>query len=310
MLFSIALWILQDRASPPAVAQPSVHTLVEELPRFGEDFWDVGPHRAVTPSIRAQRALRERLQRGARLDLEDWKTILIEKGYLRWRARWPVDHAFAVGLQLPALQDGLGIELTPVLAGGTPARAFCRELFAGCCLGVGDEKVVGNWHPLGWLDRGQRTLALELRVIGSSQPLGVLDLQLEPVAGVEDALIPTEAPRWGAALARCLSIDDPGFSARLFVGDWEQPNWLACSLDIELLHDGGVVEVTRSPLRAWAHETLPLHHLPRPIARGEAPAKGWSLRVRGTSKNVLRNWDATQYWAGEIDVPLADLIRR
>jgi hypothetical protein len=37
---------------------------------------------------------------------------------------------------------------------------------------------------------------------------------------------------------------------------------------------------------------------------------GQTLFVRGDPKYALRDWDATQYWAGEIEVPLADLIRR
>ncbi len=106
-----------------------------------------------------------------------------------------------------------------------------------------------------------------------------------------------------------MTIVDSELCARLLVGDWWQTAWLACSLDIELLHDGTIVEARQTSLPIPGHETLALHHLPRAVARGEQPARGWSVRVRGTSKNVLRDWDATQYWAGVVEVPLADLIR-
>jgi hypothetical protein len=33
----------------------------------------------------------------------------------------------------------------------------------------------------------------------------------------------------------------------------------------------------------------------------------WSIRVRGRSTGVLRNWDATTYWDGEFTIPLADV---
>jgi len=310
MFAAFALLLVQAQAPQGRDAELGIHQLVKELPRFGDAFWDSSPEKEPPLSIRAQNSLRERMRNGAVLDLDDWNVILIDKGYLRWRARWPVDHAFAVGLHIPDLSEGLGIELTPALAGGTPARAFRRSRVTGCCSGGGDGPLLDDWQTLGWLDRAQHQLSLELRVIGSTQPLGVLNLRVEPVTGIGEAILPTTDPVRGAALAGCLRIDDADFSARLFVGDWEQPDWLACSLDIELLHGREIVEVTQSPLRGWPHESLALKHLPRAVARGEEPAKGWSLRVRGTSKNVLRDWNATQYWAGEIEVPLADLIRR
>jgi hypothetical protein len=37
---------------------------------------------------------------------------------------------------------------------------------------------------------------------------------------------------------------------------------------------------------------------------------GQTLVVRGDPSHALRDWDATNYWAGEIEVRLEDLIRR
>jgi hypothetical protein len=37
---------------------------------------------------------------------------------------------------------------------------------------------------------------------------------------------------------------------------------------------------------------------------------GKTLVLRGTPEHALRDWNATRYWAGEIEVRLEDLIRR
>jgi hypothetical protein len=53
-----------------------------------------------------------------------------------------------------------------------------------------------------------------------------------------------------------------------------------------------------------------LRDLPQTVANGSNRSSGWSVRFKGTAKRVLRNWFAARYWAGEIEVPLAGLIRR
>jgi hypothetical protein len=40
-----------------------------------------------------------------------------------------------------------------------------------------------------------------------------------------------------------------------------------------------------------------------------AERQGWVLRVRGTSRDILRNWDANTYWKGRLEIPLDEAIR-
>jgi hypothetical protein len=245
-------------------------------------------------------------------ELERWRTILIDQGALRWRERWPIARPFAVSIHLPLLQDGLTIELRPRSPGWKQARGTCQRPFNGCMAFPGDNSE--DYQELGQLAPDQREVILRLRVWYPTrgwQDVGTIRIDVLPVNSVDEVLQPVTNPLWGARLARSLSVTDANLSACLFVGELEWPRCLGCALDVSLMHQGRTVDAGQLWLRGDpVNGVMALEGLLRSIARGADSARGWSLRLQGTSKRLLRTWDATQYWAGEIEVPLANLIRR
>jgi hypothetical protein len=256
--------------------------------------------------------LQKQIAAGIPLDVECWRTLLIDQGHLRWRRRWPIARPFAVCLHLPPLQEGLVIELCPRSPGWKSARGFSPSWGGGCASCAGEPRE--SYQELGLLEPDQRELLFQLRVWYPTrgwQDVGTIRIDVQPVLSVDEVLQPVTDPLWGARLVRSLSVTDANLSACLFVGELEWPRSLGCALDVSLMHDGRTVYAGQLWLRGDpVNGVLALEGLPRSIARGADSARGWSLKLQGSSKRLLRSWSATQYWAGEIEIPLAKLIRR
>jgi len=317
VLALLALLLIQAPQKAPErdVSKFSVHELVKELPPFGDHAWDLSREKEPLLSVRAQTELRERIHKGAVLDQADWQVILLDKGYLQWRTRWPKGKCFAVQLHLPDLP--VRLLLAPAIADGKPADSS----FGSSSCPIGDSLEWGSgYQELGWLAAGQKVVQFDVRpyyATGSAAGLatqrvlsvGAIAIDVEQVASIDDVLVPVTDPGIGSRLTKKLSVRLPQREPWLFFGEIDWPADIACSLEVTLLEKGRAVEARRF-VRRGPHEALPLAHLPAAIASGLEPATGWTLRLRGTSKGALVNWNATQYWSGEIELPLADLIRR
>jgi hypothetical protein len=46
------------------------------------------------------------------------------------------------------------------------------------------------------------------------------------------------------------------------------------------------------------------------IVQGVEPADALVLRIRGSPRDVLHDWDATHYWTGAVEVPVSVLVER
>lgn len=317
MLALLALLLIQAPQKAPErdVSKFSVHELVKELPRFGDHALDLSREKEPPVCVRAQTELRERIRKGAVLDQADWQVILLEKGYLQWRTRWPKGKCFAVHLRLPDLP--VRLVLVPDVPDAKPADSS----FGNSICPLGDSLEWGSgYQELGWLAAGQKVVHFDVRpyyATGSAAALttqrvlsvGSLAIDVEQVASIDDVLGPVADPEIGNRLTGKLSVRLPQREPWLFFGETDWPADIACSLEVTLLEKGRAVEA-RQFFRRGAHEALPLVHLPAAIASGLEPATGWTIRLRGTSKQVLLDWRAKQYWSGEIEIPLADLIRR
>jgi hypothetical protein len=325
MLALLAFLALQ--ASAQDVSKLSVHELVKDLPRFGDHSFDLSREKDPPLSIRAQNELRERMRNGAILDLADWKTILLEKGYLCWRERWPKDEPFAIGLHVPPLWESLSIELTPRLAGWQKAGA--TDLHGLC----GFAQVDTDYQELGRLSGTDRKVEFGLVVsvplwgkndaTGATTTrvdrLGSITIPLTPVSGIDDAVPPLAdralRERIGMRIAsrlelwECAAAFTPP-SVTVAGKRTAVAAAIALNLDGEIRHKGQLIESFSCGLRRDSPHLCDLTKLPVAVVRGTESALGWSLVLKGSPKGVLRDWEATQYWAGEIEVPLADLIRR
>jgi hypothetical protein len=142
--------------------------------------------------------------------------------------------------------------------------------------------------------------------------VGTISIDLECVELIEDAIKGTADPVLSRAFARALRFEDCPTAPCLVASEIDWPAGLTGSIDVQVLHRGKLVEAGEwfGAHASASPRVFSLPHLPHGLAIGADSCRDWTLRVRGTSKRVLREWDATEYWAGEIEVPLADLIRR
>lgn len=260
--------------------------------------------------------LRSRIDRGEVLSIEAWRTILVERGYLRRRARWPVGRQFALGLQPIYLP--VRLVLATHLPGGTPTSSSSGEAH---CVDDGWLRGRMGYQTVGWLAPGQSRVSIDVRpyyVAGSPAGhatqrvlcAGTIEIAVEQVQSIDEVLEPVTDPEWGRTLVRHFHLQLAGRGTCLFEDRFEWPRRLGAALDCTVLHDGRVIDARRMEPSFPGHRVLPLPFLSRALAGVDGSLAGWTLRVRGTPKRVLEDWRATQYWAGEFEVPLADLLRR
>lgn len=90
---------------------------------------------------------------------------------------------------------------------------------------------------------------------------------------------------------------------------------VALALELEFLEEGELRATKRiSPTdedvfaSRGAQDTLSLP--PALAAYDEAARKGWSVRVSGSSRGVLRTWSADRFWNGRVEFPLDELFAR
>ena len=321
MLIALLLGLaLQDPGATQAkdLSRLELHELVAQIPRSGEPETEQVP-RSGDPFqldyVPTLRELRRRIASGTTLDLACWQTILIDKGYLRWRRKWPASIPFSIELRLPPIQDSFALELVAELPHSAPMR--CTLGAPMCCFDARPEPRLGRLTP------GHQTVQLQVRpyyASGSASAVatqrvltvGTLSIEVESVERVEDAIEGAADPALGRVLANALRVEDFPTTPCLVASELDWPAGLTGSIDVEVLHGGKLVDAVEwFGARGSARQrVLSLGHLPHGLAAGIETCRGWTLRLRGTSKRVLRDWNATQYWAGEIVVPLADLIRR
>jgi hypothetical protein len=186
-----------------------------------------------------------------------------------------------------------------------------------CCGDARPEPRLGQLAP------GHQSIRLQVRPYYASASVaaiatrrvltvGTISIDVEGVERIEDAIEGSADAPLGRALAQALRFEDFPTSPGLVASEIDWPTGLTGSIDIQVLHRGKPVEVVEL-FGARGHASLrvlSLPRLPRGLAAGTEACRDWTLRLQGTSKRVLRDWDATQYWTGEIEVPLADLIRR
>jgi hypothetical protein len=315
MLFALLL-VLAPQAPGPDLGSLSERELVALLPRFGDPDSDFVP---------ALGELRQRISRGKPLDLECWRMILIDKGFLRWRKDWPVDEPFAVSLHLPALEQGLAVRLVPRVRDWKVARASHRAHMCG--FGTHGPWDAEDYQVLGALEADMREISFDLLPDARERSwdrsatalvhgLGPITIEVRPTRHMDQVLHRRKSSPPGAEILRALHFEVDarellGHQVTLVAHAPTWPDWLACSLEVTI--DGGYprLPTTRLRLRGGRSDTsCVLEGVTLPDVRDPRFSSSVKLHLHGTFDGALRDWNATQYWAGEIVVPLADLIRR
>jgi hypothetical protein len=291
-----------------------------------------------------------RIAAGVKLSDKQWRAVLLGTGILELRERWPVGMPYAVSLTLPVwLDEGGTIELRPVGTNLDSAHLSAPRP-GGCGLGMLDQKSAGRYLALGQLELGEHALELDVRISRvhhesdfifetrlTPSPLptgvlwqGVLKFPIVVVPTLDDAIPRVLGPEIDGAVRASLSAGLSGersyegnvSSSVLLDADPDRHPILgntALSLSVEILRMGVVfdmLELCASPAdapgdwgRPWTcHDTdwcKPFGETKDPASRSE-----WSVRVRGNSSHVLACWKAAQWWSGELEIPLEELVAR
>jgi len=99
---------------------------------------------------------------------------------------------------------------------------------------------------------------------------------------------------------------------------------LALSLQVEILRGGEVVDTTglltsaggysyhvsSSGLHGLLFWSVRLYDFPEDVLADEEKQADWTIRATGTPREVLHVMSATHYWAGTVEVLLAEALRR
>lgn len=323
-MLSLVLFALQDPA--PDASRMQLHALVQSVRRHGDHEWELGTQKERPPPVLAEDELRERLRVGAVLELADWRTILLEKGYLQHRERWPKQEPFAIGLHVPRYCTGITLELVPQTAGWSKVRASTSDGL-GACMGASP----GGYEVLGALFWTDREAVFDLRVTRALPPtraqpgpssrtdlLGSIRIPVVPVATLEEAVPRVSDPELEAEIQRLLREGLSVVAARTT----ELPGDASVQLRLAAHPPGVLLALRCRALQSGREivsvaESLGTHgiarallELPAHAVRSKEDARSWTLELQGENRFVLHDWDATSWWAGTIEVPLADSIPR
>jgi hypothetical protein len=343
VLASTLLLTLVPEFSLHPCADLSLHELAQRVPTEAQ-VWQSGY--GESPERQAFDELDYRLARGARLSLEDWKCILIDRGWLHWRERWPQGEPFAVRMhRLPFFHDGLQLELVPRVKDWKPARWAPKP----GCTDSWELYEYEDYQVLGLLTAPETSIEFDLYEhldlpphADPRTPIGTITIHVSAVKSYEDCLPALKDKRReteiGQLVARAVQLR-PGLDRR-------GKTCTALTLDPET-HTPGVALGLAAFLRQAGQPSVRTWGVPLGARRGFAWEAGGShvaymiripeienvieqmlmragpehpfesvrisgqtLVLRGAPKYALRDWDATEYWAGEVEVRLEDLIRR
>jgi hypothetical protein len=183
----------------------------------------------------------------------------------------------------------------------------------------------GTWHIGFRTEIEQRILdGSGTRLPGLRSWSGEFAFDVEIVESFDDALPPVSDERWARMLRSGLRVEasapDDGRHLAWIVLDLDRAHWpadLHLECEIELRCGGQpygtsqfVAADVPEPHQNRVNGSALLERLPWRIAHGEEGAAGWSVVVRGVRGDALFDWNCERWWAGEVEVPLADLIRR
>ena len=166
---------------------------------------------------------------------------------------------------------------------------------------------------------------------------GEMSFDVEVVKSVDDCVAPVKNGATDQAVRNALGIafsewyiDGKTRSTAIFVIDPDVKDSplladTALSLKVEILKDGRAVDelhVTASDFDRLALAAsvskgdrksigfCPLTSAPATLEGKQEDCKSWSIRVSGTSKDVVYLWDAKRRWNGSVEIPIDELIER
>ena len=316
----------QDRRPRPAPTFADLHEfdLLARLPPREKQLSGTGGWRLHEVAQEIGRRARE-----GQLSDRGWVELLVREEFIHTRPRWSTNVPFEISLKVPhwiapmrivveaieppigSVQFPQGFAADEVACGNMPDPVFRFGSLPASTRAVTFEVSIedmGNpWSPYSRLRDG------------STDWKGRWKVPVEAVDGAEDCLLAAKGPAVDAAVRASLSAgigrgsSDP--TLLWLRPDAEKHPVLAAvglSLAVELLEAGQAIERTSLTAGSGWRGTgsCTLEELPRKLAEAPGVLAHRQIRVRGEPNGVLPLWEDEFYWAGELTIPLAELIER
>lgn len=291
--------------------------------------------------------LERRLEASVALSASQWREALVRSGALRLRERWPRGVPFAVSMRSPYWLPCGTVQLRSKGLHLRPARLVTPP--PGLCGYTYDiAREAAAYQELGRLPPGRRELMFGLTVTRddttrhhrapSAPPLeagtlvfGHVTFPVEITATLDDAIPPVGGGRWDAAVRESLGLAFSGECRNgCLVVDPDLVRYpelcgVGLSLEVEVLRGDEVVETVRvratdedhlalaSAAEDGPHEAIgfaKLESLPPALEAVLEAGREFSLRVRGTDRDVLTLWHCDRRYSGEFTVSAAWLRKQ
>ncbi|TAJ18698.1 MAG: hypothetical protein EPO68_07440 [Planctomycetota bacterium] len=296
-------------------------------------------------SLRHERALgllRDRILRGEPLTNDQWLHVLERTGSLRHRAKWPATTPFSIRLGEPYWIDPEAeIRLLPKQPSWNSAHSSVPQSCLGSSewlytkplgeIALGAQSVAYRVYVvIPPNERAHEVPAVEPRVLGGGT-LGEFDVHfdVEGVCDVDEVVPPVASPEIATALREALVVfaDVSTVPARVDVmldlGRTQRAglHGIGSSFETRIVDNGKVRDTWRkyTMLDGTSRQNVGLLEDGRPVVplidtlvptavwTSADARKGWSLELRGTSKDVLSLWTAERRWSGELVLTLDEL---
>lgn len=282
--------------------------------------------------------MRQWILDGNQLTDDQWRNALMRSRAILMRDKWPANEPLRVCIQETRWLPFTQIRVTPkdfnktTLKVGETVGGFCgtgaewqREQMMNVELArlpLGKHRVVFDVE----IEMGGRPWVPEARRTGVLWR-GDISFDLEIVKSLDKAMPPVNNPEIKEAIRQAIGVCvSPTKQATLTfdVGAASKPllQSIAVSARVELCRNSQVMESKRLKIdhyRLWGEpysiyadppELFASEYLTAitamEIEKGEI--EGWTLRITGTTKNLLRFWHAKHYWYGTIEIPLKEAL--
>lgn len=334
-----------DALERAAMRKLPIDDLIERLPRVGaEGAYDEGKREYVC--VPAVDEMESRLAKGEVLTETQWQRALTHTAIISFRAKWPAGQVIRVSMRDSAWLPWTEIRLQPRTSGLTNLRGGATY-WEMCGVGLGLRLQEQTNQALGTLPIGKHHLVFDAQIergegfpernASSAKPgmvwTGLLAFDVEVVPTLEDAMPRVDSPKVNDAVRRSLGLRRWAYHGAsgvmlLFDADDAAAGLLATtalSMRVEVLRGEEVRAVQRlvananngqvsghsvydgpNPLFTWTYFTA----LQGGMLEDPAEMARWSLRVQGTSEDVLTLWHADKQWAGSFEIPLAEVIKQ
>lgn len=327
---------------PEDLTRLSLDELIGRLPPAGAEWIRPAAGNSVWLLVPEAEEFQRRIERGEVLDAEQWKRALLGSGMLRVRSRWPASEPFAVSMREVGWLDMTETRLVPREGALRPAEVG-ETRSAHCGTFAMQETRARLYQELGTLPLGPQRIRCAL-THERGQPRGrnvahlgrffqgEIELEVEVVPTLDEAIPPRSSPALDAAVRETLSLAFDDWSnerVALLVADPDPRDarlaGVGLSLALEVLDGERVVEsLTLVPsaydflaVGSSVHESsdatidwAKLTALPAELEHDPARRARWKVRARGTSEHVLGLWGATSRWSGSVELSLDELIER